>query len=142
MKTSIIAVIFGLAAAPIFAQDMQPGQWEITLNMTTPNAPGQSFGPFSQSYCFSAADVIDPTRILGSVGATPGTCTYSNEQGSGNSLSFVISCQGIIPMVGSGQASWTADTMSATLEISASIQGESISLSTHSTVSARRIGGC
>ncbi|CAK0764708.1 putative DUF3617 family protein [Gammaproteobacteria bacterium] len=142
MKTSTIAMILGLTTVSVFAQEMQPGQWEITLSMTTPNAPGQSFGPFTQSYCISPADVADPTRILGSVGATPSTCTYSNQQTSGNSLRFEISCQGAVPLNGSGQTSWTTDTMSTTLELSARMQNEATLLSTSSRMSARRIGSC
>ncbi|CAK0768699.1 putative DUF3617 family protein [Gammaproteobacteria bacterium] len=142
MKISIIAIILGVAATPVLAQEMLPGQWEITLSMTTPSAPGQNFGPFAQSYCISAADVVDPTRILGSVGAIPGTCSYSSQQNLGNSLRFAISCQGLVPMSGSGQTSWTADTMSATLDLSARLQDESNPLAAHTTITARRLGGC
>lgn len=141
MKNPLLVIALTLVGAPIFAQEMQPGQWEITLAMTTANAPGQNFGPYIKNYCISASDIANPTHLLGSVGATPSSCVYSNQKASGDTLNFDISCQGIFPLSGSGQTNWTSDTMSSTLELNAQIQNGP-QLSTKVNISGRRIGGC
>ncbi len=137
---ALVALSFTTGAAT--AQDMQPGQWDIALTMTTPSVPDQSFGPFTQGYCISAADVANPTRLLGIIGAAPSTCTYGNQQTSGNEMGFSISCQGAVAMDGSGHTSWTQDTLSGTLEITTHPKDNTPPLVTHVTISAHRTGGC
>ena len=142
----VVMILFPLTTVPMaaVAQEMQPGRWEISLTMTTPSAPDQNFGPFTQSYCISSADVLDPTRLLGMVGATPNTCSYGKHQVSGNELRFDISCPGIasLALEGSGQANWTPDTMSATFTIRSRTQEGMAPISAQIGLSAHRTGGC
>ncbi len=153
MNQTTIAVTLALVVTPVatLAADMLPGQWEIALSMATPSAPGQRFGPFTQSFCLSSANVVDPTRLLGIAGATPSTCTYGKQQTTGNSLGFDISCQGATPMNGSGTATWTADTLSASFTINTRTQGSDtqngattpiVPLSAEVSITAHRTGGC
>jgi hypothetical protein len=95
-------------------------------------------GPVVQTQCFTAQDVHDPHKILGSA-ATSG-CDFTNKRDTGSEFSFELKCSGQIAMQGSGRARYTATTLQADIELDGNAAGQHFS--TRSRISGRRLGGC
>src|SRR3972149_9071693 len=78
-----------------FAEDMTPGLWEIAMETRVAASPGFAPGPFKLSQCLTAADVRDPSKLLGGL-ANPGasSCTYTDKSYSGSTFRFTMTCSG------------------------------------------------
>jgi uncharacterized protein DUF3617 len=138
---TMVALQAAACSAPGLAADMSPGLWEITLESRAASQPGFAPEPFRITQCFSAADSMDPSKVLGGI-ANPGAsgCTYSNKAYSDNTFRFSMQCAGSFALQSQGEVSFSADAMSGTITAVANVGAEKIELS--NKVSARRLGGC
>jgi hypothetical protein len=139
----ILAVLLALAAAlaqrPALAQaGVEPGSWELTVTSQM-QGMDKPIGPLSKTQCFTADDVRDPGRILG----TGGSCQFSNRRESGGEYSFDVKCGGMLPMSGSGRIRQGAQSFEGDLDLGVDTEAAGGSrLGMKSTVSGRRLGPC
>ncbi len=131
------------AALPVAAQaaDMAPGLWEISLEARVAGQAGFAPEPFRLTQCLTAADVRDPSALLGGF-ANPGAsgCTYSDKRYVGDSFRFVMQCAGSYGIRAEGEVRFSSDSMNGTITSVANVGGEKATLT--NKVSARRLGGC
>lgn len=97
--------------------------------------------PVTANQCLTEADAKDPSRVLGGV-TNPGasSCTYTSRNYSGNTFSFAMTCGGTLGITATGNVSFTATTMSGTINTNASINGQSVEMK--NVILAKRMGDC
>lgn len=144
MRTAIVAIssfAAAIAATAVFAADVSPGLWEISMETRVASDPGFTPALFRATQCLTAEDARDPARLLGEL-ANPGAtgCEYSDRKYSGNSFSFTLRCAGSYGIASRGQVAFTADTMNGTIAATANVGGRSVEM--QNRISARRIGDC
>ena len=79
IRMTLFALSLALPAAAL--AQVQPGSWELTVVTQMADADKPT-GPLQKTQCFSAQDVQDPGRVLG----TGGGCQFSNRRTSGDSF--------------------------------------------------------
>lgn len=134
MNRFLLVLVFCLPA--LARADLQPGNWEMSVTTQFEGMPN-AMGPMVQTQCFTAADVRDPQKVLGT--ATSG-CEFTNQRDTGSEFSFELQCNGQIQMQGSGRARYTPATMEADIEIKGNAAGQQFT--TRSRISGRRLGAC
>jgi hypothetical protein len=139
--TSLLAIHAALFCTPSLAADMSPGMWEITVESRVAAQPGFTPDAFTLKQCLTAADLKDPSALLGGL-ANPGAsgCTYTNKSYSGNSLRFSMQCGGSFAIQSQGEVSFSSDRMNGSISAVANVGGTKTELS--NKVSARRLGAC
>jgi hypothetical protein len=115
-----------------------PGLWQITLQS---GSAVVALPPVQISQCLTAADAADPSQLLGRV-ATPGAsgCSYSNRNYAGDTFSFAMSCEGTFAIKATGSVSFTATSLSGTINTLANINGQPVDMK--NAISAQRMGDC
>jgi hypothetical protein len=115
-----------------------PGLWQITLQSSSAVV---AMPPAQINQCLTAADASDPSQLLGSI-ASPGAsaCIYSNKSYAGNTFSFAMTCEGTFAIKATGSVSFTATSLSGTINTSANINGQPVAMK--NAISARRVGEC
>ncbi len=116
--------------------DLQPGSWEMSVTTQFEGAPN-AMGPIVQTQCFSAEDVRDPQKVLGTAASG---CEFANRADTGSEFTFELKCTGQLQMQGSGRARYTPATMQAEIELRGNAAGQQFS--TRSRISGRRLGAC
>jgi hypothetical protein len=144
MRVSLLTLLAfeaGIVFTPCFAADMSPGLWEITVETRVAAMPDFAPAPVTLRQCLTAADTMDPSKVLGGV-ANPGAtgCTYTDKTYTGNTFRFSMQCAGSYALQSQGEVSFSADAMSGNISAIANLGGEKTELS--NKVSARRLGGC
>jgi len=136
-----LLMLWTLAANAAWADDIQPGLWELTLDTSVPATPGISMPPTTVNQCLTDQDAQDPSIVLGGV-ANPGAsdCIFSEKSYSGNTLHFRMQCSGMLAMETRGDVAYTATSIEGNLVTSANVLGEATEL--RSKISGHRIGGC
>ena len=139
MRYLLLAVL--LAPAVAAADNIQPGNWEFTVDV---HAKGLGAfqpkpGPIVNTRCISAEQAADPAKVLSDAGAR-GECQFSNQRDTGAEFTFDVQCTGRIPVHGSGKMRYSAQTLDGDLNLDGDAQG--MQFKTQSHVSARRIGPC
>jgi hypothetical protein len=133
--------LWTMIANAAWAEDIQPGLWELSLETSVPASPGFSLPPTTVNQCLTEQDAQDPSGVLGRA-ANPGAsdCTFSEKSYSGNTLHFKMQCAGTLGLQTQGDVTYTATTIEGSLVTTASVLGEATEL--RSKISARRIGDC
>lgn len=135
-RKALIAFSLGLPFAA--AAQVEPGNWELTVTSQMQGAD-KPIGPLQKTQCFSAQDVKDPGRVLG----TGGGCQFSNRRTSGELYTFDVKCGGALPMSGSGRIRQGSQSFEGELDLavdSGSSGGSSLGMRTR--VTGRRLGPC
>jgi Protein of unknown function (DUF3617) len=134
----------GLAASPpVFAQaDIQPGQWELSVEFSVPESTGVKLPPIVNRQCLTAADARDPSGLMARTANPAATgCVFSDQKQSAGHFEFSVKCGGTLGFAGHGAIDYTPTTMQGTLDLGfdggASKRSDSITRFT-----ARRIGDC
>jgi hypothetical protein len=137
MKRTLF-VFLALAGAPAALAGVEPGNWEFTVDVSISESEGSS-GPIVRTRCLSEADARDPQRVLAETGQSG--CEFSNARDTGSEYTFSVDCRGgSVPVHGSGRVSYTADTLQGVIDLVA--EQPNLRITTHSKVSARRLGPC
>jgi hypothetical protein len=123
-----------LAAAPLAALAVEPGNWELDVSTTLPGQPQPLVRRVQQ--CLTEADARDPSRVLG--GAGTGLCQFSNRNQSGGTFTFDVACNLPLPLKGTGVVRYTGQSMDGELDLS----GDDGAFRLRSSVAGRRLGPC
>ena len=134
----ILALMLAIPAICSAQTTIAPGLWQITVQT---GSAAVAMPPIQVNQCLTAADAADPSKLLGSV-ANPGAsgCSYSNRSYAGNMFSFAMTCEGTLAIKASGSVSFTASSLSGTINTSANINGQPVDMK--NTISAQRTGDC
>lgn len=131
------------AAAPEEAK-LQPGQWEMTTQMTSMSSgqqklPAEAMKPVTVSSCITADQVAKPQPTLFT--ASKGSCKYDSFYMANGILNFTMKCE----QPGSSVASTTQGTFTSTT-MDAEVQMVTYTADTQMNMSAklsgRRVGEC
>jgi hypothetical protein len=134
----LLAILAAIPAICSAQTAISPGLWQISLQL---NTDAVAMLPVTVNQCLTAADAKDPSKLLGSI-ASPGAsgCTYTDKRYSGNTFSFAMTCSGTLAIKAAGQVSFTATTMSGTINTNANINGQVVDMKNE--VMAKRVGDC
>lgn len=137
----ITALLPAILAFPAWADDIQPGLWELVLETRVPASPEYMPQPVTLRQCLSEADAWDPSRVLGGV-ANPGAadCVYTDRRHAAGRFSFAMECGGAFGIRVSGDIAYTAASMDGTITSTAEVQG--LRIEQASRLTGRRLGGC
>lgn len=141
MRRIITLAMLTMVSPLSFASDIQPGLWELALEMRVAASPGFSPAPYTMKQCLTAQDAQDPSRILGSA-ANPmaSDCTYTEKTFAGSTFRFKMQCAGSLGMQASGEITYSAASMEGSIVSTANMNGQSAEF--QSRITARRLGGC
>ena len=136
-----MALCAALAAVPASAEELLPGLWEITLETRVPGAEGLSPGTNQITQCLTPGDARDPSRLMASL-STQGAsgCSFTSKSYSGSSFRFTLECAGAFELKSRGEVSFSASSMSGTINASASLGGKITEF--QNKLTARRLGNC
>ena len=135
MLLGLAAFVLAFGAA---AQGVQPGNWEFTVDVSVSESSASS-GPIVKTRCLSEAEARDPQRVLAETGSSG--CKFSNARDTGSEYTFSVDCPGgVVPVHGSGRVQYTAQTLQGVIDLVA--EQPNMRITTHSNVSARRLGPC
>jgi hypothetical protein len=124
-------------AAPVIA-GVEPGNWEFTVDVSIAEN-NASTGPVVRTRCITEEEARDPQKVLAETGQSG--CEFTDSQDTGSEYTFKVQCSGgRIPVHGSGHINYTAQTMKGVIDLVA--EQPSLRITTHSSVSARRLGPC
>ena len=127
---------------------LQPGQWEITTNVTRITMPGMPAGmsppmppPTTVRACLTAAQAAQPgAGFLSGSGEAQG-CTYESNSISGGRIQAVVQCsQQGTTMRSTMTGQFTADSYEVSQQAQISAQGQN--METESRTTGRRVGDC
>lgn len=130
-------LLLALTAFGAQAAQPRPGLWNIEATVSADGA-AKPIGPFYRQQCFTAEDIRSPEQLLTDIGAQD--CSYGDKKYVGDRFTFSISCQGALPMSGTGSIVYGTDTVQADANIVADLQG--LSVATTSNVKGKRVGDC
>jgi len=130
-------LLFAAAALPAQAE-MQGGLWNLTVTMKV-DGSAKPFGPYSQSQCFTQADLQDPGKLFAE--GDNAVCEYVNKRYYANQITFNIRCGGGIPLGGTGEVEFGRDAFEGHMDLGANAEGGP-TVETHSQVSGKRAGPC
>jgi hypothetical protein len=146
MRHTFIAAALTAAltsVAPLaFAQDVQPGLWQISLETRVPSEPGFQPPPYTMNQCITAEDAKDPGMLFSKMGNGGASgCRYSDRNyHGGNTFTFAMSCKGTYAIQSKGQVSFTKTTMDGNMSALATVNDKDVE--TQNKITARRVGGC
>lgn len=130
-----------LTAGAAQARDVSPGLWQLTIETRVSATPAFVPAPYTLDQCFTAADVRDPSRILGGI-ANPGAsgCAYTDKSYRDNTFRFSMQCAGALGISTRGEVRFTDTTLDGTITAVTDVNGQKTEFSNR--ISGKRIGGC
>lgn len=143
MKSSfhITLLALTLTATTACAEDLSPGQWQITLESKVAGDAGWAPPPFNLNQCLTANDARDPSALISSI-STPGAtgCNYTEKSYSGNTLRFALDCAGTLSLKTRGSVTFSANSFDGNVTANTSLGGKPIVM--QNRLSGKRLGGC
>ena len=137
---SLLLIVF-LIPMVAFAEPIQPGNWEFTIEVHAQGlgALQPKPGPITNNRCITPEQAGTPAKVLSDAGAR-GECEFSNERDTGSDFTFDVRCTGRIPVQGSGNMHYGAQSLDGDLNLDGDAQG--MKFTTRSHITARRTGPC
>lgn len=142
MRLKIFALLLlSLATQASYADDLQPGLWEISMESRVAAAPDFTPPATTMNQCLTAQDAQDPSKLLGSM-ANPGAtdCKYSETSFSGSTFRFKMKCDGTLGIQTHGEVIYSATSMKGSMASTTNMAGQVVEL--QSKITARRLGDC
>lgn len=138
---TLLALTAAMAATTVFAEDLSPGLWEITMESRAGAAPEWAPAPFNLRQCLTANDARDPSKLIGSI-STPGAtgCSYTERNYSGSTFRFALDCAGAFGIKSSGSVTFGATRFSGEITATGNVAGQTTEF--QNKVSGTRIGDC
>jgi hypothetical protein len=139
MRSRVLVLLLSLTAATAFAQDIDPGQWELDVQT---DAGGTSQAQVLRQ-CLTGADARDPGKLLVSSGGAGMGCALSDQHRSAGHIDFSVSCGASPAIGGRGSVDFSSTTLQGT--ISLEFRGENAGAMPggfSSRLTGRRIGAC
>lgn len=137
LRLTWLACLLQAAVSPVYADDVSPGLWSITLSMTAAGMDDE-LGTHTKTQCLTQADAQNPDKLFAEMG---GNCTFGDRHYQGNRFTFSVQCGGVVPMKGEGEVSFGATSFEGNLAIQAEMPDMG-PLKTTSRVSGSRLGDC
>jgi len=133
--TLILAALFCLlfSATATADYDINEGLWEITVKVEIEGMP-MTMAPITNTQCITKDMLVPKSDQYGQ------ECEIVNQRTKGNTLIYDIECSS--PggsMKGHGEATYTGDTMTGTMEANMPSQGD---IKMITKMSGKRIGPC
>jgi hypothetical protein len=136
MLKPFLAVVFLGAAAPVFGQAIEPGEWEFHSITTSPILPRPQDLTLTQ--CVKKEDASNPERWM-TQQAKKNDCTVTPGKKTADSLTWEISCAKS-NMRGTGTAKIRARSVESEMRLTGEMQGRSFDIITKT--SGKRLGPC
>ena len=134
MRILLVAILLAAAAAPVWAQSILAGEWQITLTQSgMPGAPAAT-----AMQCVSGLQGADPGVIARRARPRADCITTSTPAGEGE-YKWTFDCPQSA-MSGRGQMHYGSTEMSGEIHSSTRIGGASIDVTQQ--ITARRVGPC
>jgi len=132
----LIASTLALAALGAHSAEprMQPGLWEFSSTMTTPNAPKPQTATIKQ--CITDKEVKNPALLQGKPNKD---CKVTPKTKSGDAYSWEMVCPNT-GMKGSGTVRYGKGTLEGETKMTAASKGQPVEITTK--MKGRRIGPC
>jgi hypothetical protein len=115
--TAVLAVCIGAAVA--YAQSpLQPGRWEVTMQMQMPNLPAQ-MPAMKSTQCITPEQLKDPANAVprGPQSGRTDDCKVSDYKVSGNTVTWKMACTTPQAMTSTGEMVVTGDTYTGTMNM-------------------------
>jgi hypothetical protein len=138
-----LVAVFALSCAVALAQGpRRDGNWEMTVQMEIPGMP-QKMPPMTIKQCITKEQADDPSVLMppqqpGRGGAPD--CKVTDQKMSGNTLSWTMTCAGATPMTGTGEMSYTDDTVNGTIKMTMENAGQPMTMTMN--MKGKRLGDC
>ena len=137
MQVARIGFALALAIAAGAARaDVMPGEWQISTTIAV-GGQAAALGPFSQSQCVTAGEAGNPSSL---VGAAAAGCSFSDQRDDGSTMTFRLSCNGLMPATGEGSVHYGPRHFDGELMLHAKVGSEAVD--THAVIRAQRTGDC
>ena len=137
------SVIFGWALITAFAgtlgaaraETVKDGEWEITTQMTIPGMP-VAIPPVTVRQCITEKERVPKPQ------SQNGKCETSAVKSEGNKVTWTVKCTGQRPMEGSGEVTYSGDTMQgkSTFQMKNPRNGQDITATQN--IQGKRVGDC
>jgi hypothetical protein len=135
LKPVLVSVL--CASTPLFAQSIEPGEWEFNATTSSPLFPGGQSMLFRR--CVKKEDAENPERWMARQ-SEMGECKLTPGERTQSSMKWEMSCPKT-NMRGSGIAWITGPgTVQSELQMTSEFQGRRIQMNT--STSGRRLGPC
>jgi hypothetical protein len=135
LKPMLVSVL--CASTPLFAQSLEPGEWEFNAVTSSPLFPGGQSMLFRR--CVTKEDADNPERWMARQNQT-GECKLTPGERTPSSMKWEMTCPKT-NMRGSGVAWITGPgTVESELRMTSEFQGHRIQMNTRT--SGRRLGPC
>jgi len=120
---------------PAFAgPDINPGKWEITTETEMVGGPGMNVPAMTHTQCLEGGSPVPQGKT-----APQQECQVTDVVQNGDTVSWKITCSGQSgEMEGSGEVTYSGDTMSGTMDMI--IKGAGMHIK--NKISGHRIGDC
>jgi hypothetical protein len=134
-----VALLPLIAAAPAFAQTLEPGRWRImTTTVSGPITP-----PNVATRCLTAEDVADPGKTFGPQFATENSeCKRAEFKLEPSGLTWRLQCRGQLDMDVAGQFIFDSPRRYSAFITTRATMLDRIVHDTSVSISAERIGEC
>ena len=124
-----------LAASPVFAQQMEPGEWQFNSTISAPMFPKPQTTTFT--HCIKKEDIDNPERWMGK--KPDNDCKVTIGARSGNTQPYEISCPKA-GMNGKGTVRYAGASVESDMEMTGEVQGRKFDMRTRT--SGKRLGAC
>lgn len=121
-----------VAAAPVFALAMDPGEWQFTTVMSAPNMPKPQ--TMTHTRCITKEQAGDPARYMNDA-KKQSDCKVTSSKKSSDTYAWEMSCPSS-GMQGTGTVKQTATTMEANM----TMKGQKMQMQSQTT--GKRLGAC
>src|SRR3712207_2090839 len=89
MLKALVALAIAVLAAPVYAQGIEPGEWEFNATTTSPLFPKAQNTVFTR--CVKKEDAENPERWMGRQGKS-GECQLTPGERTADSMKWEMSC--------------------------------------------------
>ena len=120
-----------LAAVPVSALAMDPGEWQFTTVMSAPNMPKPQ--TMTHTRCITKEQAGDPARFMND--RKQSDCKVTSSKKSSDTYAWEMSCPSS-GMQGTGTVKQTATTMEANMTMT----GQKMQMQSQTT--GKRLGAC
>jgi len=145
----VIAAVVGISAALAAQGPRRDGQWEVKIEMSSPDMPMQ-MPATTQTVCVSKEDANDPSKAIpGAQGRGRGvtdSCKVTDQKVEGNKMTFTMKCDPPQQGTATGEFTYSGDSyeglikMNMTMPARGGNGGQTMNMNMKYT--GKRIGDC
>lgn len=136
MPKRLLPLLLAAFCAPLAAQSLEPGEWEIDSTVTSKVLPKPQ--AITLKRCIRQEDADNPERILARQGQK-NDCTVTVNEKSATGMKWQMACPKS-GMSGTGTARLTGSTLDSEMKMRGELQGRQFEMLTKMT--GRRVGPC